>query len=838
MIRRNDRRRPRTAGYDITSRAQLLAVLADSGSSGTKRLAPGNYGDLGAGRDTPLTLPAFASPLRLVGGTFGAIDIKGFSNLALDGIEASNVGVSDASYFELANSYVHEGDYLVSVSDNTRTTTNITIRGNTITRAGVDCLRVATGSGNSSGYITDVLIEGNYVSDAGYLGYSHPDALQAWNYCYTGTPGVFSLGRCGINNLTIRGNVVLGDQDGPQGFFLNNEGASVAQIHAEGPVSATMTRNGGPGVWTTISASVTFSTPDVWTSRITAAAAGTFSAVNKHDLFTVTGTSQNNLQFIATADGGSGTTLDVRRYNLRHSNFLIENNFCYINSPHGFTNTYVDGLTVRNNIVLGACRDVPGGRRVMSIIAQSWCRNVSIAADNVLVANPTSSDTYVGTGSGVANPTMLMDQNDPASANHIGKHFANPARRFSPVADDFQVLGTSSLYSHPACVAYRALRPAPTLYVKATQTQDMASLTVSVAAVKIADDGVLAGCTYAWDWGDGTAAGSGQSTSHAYQYQGEYAVTCSVTGAVTQTIEKILVVRDPLVAYLTLADDLTDLGWDNLGWSGYNGPNEYAATVDFSGDGIEIGADKSQVVTRADNSRLASGMDEITVSLEFYQAANDAFGIILGNGAFGLNAYADALSFSIGSDSALHAHSYNDGTWRRVTGTFKSSTGAIRLYIDNSLVASGTHSGRVATSNTPLKFGYAFSGNDFGGRIRNVVILAGVPTITGDAAKTAIEAVIAARAYPWAMPTAAAKAVTMARSTTTSFDPNVGATGGPWMPRWIAFGSWGYGEVGGAEDGLAHLSAGSNAGESSLTYQIRNRYLRDTAPATITVTIT
>lgn len=93
-------------------------------------------------------------------------------------------------------------------------------------------------------------------------------------------------------------------------------------------------------------------------------------------------------------------------------------------------------------------------------------------------------------------------------------------------------------------------------------TSSVNDLTASVDGSSSSDsDGTVA--SYAWDWGDNTAAGSGKTASHDYAAAGTYTITLTVTddGGATDTVKHDVTVsaanQKPTAAYTSSVNNLT-----------------------------------------------------------------------------------------------------------------------------------------------------------------------------------------------------------------------------------------------------------------------------------------
>lgn len=116
--------------------------------------------------------------------------------------------------------------------------------------------------------------------------------------------------------------------------------------------------------------------------------------------------------------------------------------------------------------------------------------------------------------------------------------------------------------------------------------------TISFNGATSKDDGTYSITNYDWDWGDGTAGGTGATPTHVYTQQGVYTVRLTVTdsNAATDYIEKEITITPPLPTVY-------------FDWSPYSGAIPLTVTLD--GTASNAGGDEEVVykwtVTNSDD---------------------------------------------------------------------------------------------------------------------------------------------------------------------------------------------------------------------------------------------
>lgn len=174
--------------------------------------------------------------------------------------------------------------------------------------------------------------------------------------------------------------------------------------------------------------------------------------------------------------------------------------------------------------------------------------------------------------------------------------------------------------------------------------------------------------------------------------------------------------------------------WRNIGSSGatYNATLNFAPTFSASNGGSLIfnGTNQFTGITRPIQ-------DDLTISTWFKTTSNAGtlgasyLGIGLVDGSmsgsvadFGLTMGLGKLMFGTGSpDITLTSTStYNDGDWHNVIATRTKATGALNLYVDGVLVASGTGSTATLNASSGLNIGRSSASKYFPGNISAIHI--------------------------------------------------------------------------------------------------------------------
>ncbi|UYG18186.1 PKD domain-containing protein [Brachybacterium huguangmaarense] len=170
----------------------------------------------------------------------------------------------------------------------------------------------------------------------------------------------------------------------------------------------------------------------------------------------------------------------------------------------------------------------------------------------------------------------------------------------------------------------------------ASFTSTASGLTASVDGTASSDpDGSLVG--YSWDWGDGTAAGTGMTMAHTYNEPGTYTITLTVTdnrgGTATKTRDVTVTHAAPTASFTAVADGLGvsadgsgstasdgatltyawDWGDDSTDGSGRTATHTYAAAGTYS---IKLTVTDSMGST-------ATKTQQVTVTAVTYAASDD-----------------------------------------------------------------------------------------------------------------------------------------------------------------------------------------------------------------------
>ncbi|MDQ2740322.1 MAG: PKD domain-containing protein, partial [Actinomycetota bacterium] len=152
----------------------------------------------------------------------------------------------------------------------------------------------------------------------------------------------------------------------------------------------------------------------------------------------------------------------------------------------------------------------------------------------------------------------------------------------------------------------------------------VASFTSSAAALVLSVDGGGstasdgASLSYAWDWGDGSAAGSGVTASHTYSAAGSFVVTLTVTdslGATGTAVKTVPVSSQVFVAQDDFGRSVSS-GWGSAvtggAWSGTAGLSVSGGTGNMGlGAGATVITSLSGVSARDVDARLSIGTDKV-----------------------------------------------------------------------------------------------------------------------------------------------------------------------------------------------------------------------------------
>lgn len=224
---------------------------------------------------------------------------------------------------------------------------------------------------------------------------------------------------------------------------------------------------------------------------------------------------------------------------------------------------------------------------------------------------------------------------------------------------------SSSATNGPVIVSYDNLvinrigetEPPPNQPPVAAFSSTMAGLTVSVDAAASSDpNGMIT--SYAWDWGDNTAASSGRLASHTYAAAGPYTITLLVTDdyGATHTTTESVIANDPPppVAQFLIKDDFGRTATSSWGSADIGGA---WAISGGSVAAASVASGQAQFSLMAGSTRTGllaqTPLTTYTAQVDFSASATPETG----------GAYVGFIARNLGSNSAiLHA-------WLRPNGT-------------------------------------------------------------------------------------------------------------------------------------------------------------------------
>jgi PKD repeat protein len=162
--------------------------------------------------------------------------------------------------------------------------------------------------------------------------------------------------------------------------------------------------------------------------------------------------------------------------------------------------------------------------------------------------------------------------------------------------------------------------PAGNVEPVASFTSQVSGLSVSLDAAGSSDsDGTVA--SYAWDFGDGSAVGSGRQTSYVYGQAGTYTVRLTVTdddGATGTTTASVTVAGAPPVADVLAADAFSRTaasGWGTADTGGAWSHSGASFAVDGASGRATLGAPGSGPRSRLGS--VSAGDVDVSASLAF-----------------------------------------------------------------------------------------------------------------------------------------------------------------------------------------------------------------------------
>ena len=267
--------------------------------------------------------------------------------------------------------------------------------------------------------------------------------------------------------------------------------------------------------------------------------------------------------------------------------------------------------------------------------------------------------------------------------------------------------GVSGTVTHTVTVRAPHTAPVPVV----TATVDGAKVTVDGSASTTSDDATL---TFAWDFGDGSAPGSGASATHTYATTGRYTITATLTDSMSftaTTTRKVMVSTTPLPKFTkdVLADGAS-LYWRLGGTDGaldMLGSNDGvvgSGVTDAAAGALGAEGGSASSFNGSGNGLVAASVSTTPTALfsleGWFRTTSTTGGKLFGYGntSSGNSANYDRhvymtndgrLIFGVWNgqaDTVTSPNSYNDGQWHHVVAAIGS--GGMKLYLDGQLAAS------------------------------------------------------------------------------------------------------------------------------------------------------
>lgn len=657
----------------VSNSEQLMTALRGATGGETIKLRGGDYGalDLRDGRNG--FSGDFASEVTIVSknidnpATFSTLNVKGVSNLTLDGLVFDHTFVEgdpdwlkrfkiwDSSDIKVTNS-VFDGDLAfgtgteadyhgtgmgleVSNSSNIKVNGNeffnwrialqirdsqdVKVRGNEIHDIRTDGMEFIQNQG--------LLIEGNYIHDfnvARSLG-DHADMIQFWT---NGTT-------VAATDATIRGNILdVGDGDVTQSIFMRND----------------MVDQGKAG------------------------------------------------------------------YELYYRDFLIEDNVILGGHAHGISIGEIDGLVIRNNSILS----IENPDLTPAININSVSKNVTIEQNAVALITG-----YGDQNDWTVRDNALIQRDDPDAAGYYGTEFLESSMQSPDGASGWVVdpngtiaqlgAGASMLLSPETASGLRAV------FDVATDPGDDATLVFDASVY--GPDGLVEdpNAVFKWDFGDGTTA-TGRQAAHLYTEPGDYKVKLKVVGAdgtSTLTRSEIAVAGEDLLTFQRedglfhthgYGEDSAIAGSDAASVVGDTG----AAALDLGDEGTQLAIDR-EAFSRffgAEGFELSFSLraDTLGSTGEVFRLHNAFIASVAANGK---------LSFQFFPDDGervtlTSARSINDGRDHDVTVRFDDDADRLTLEVDGIEVSRAEITGSAPeVGYWNLTFGNPWGAENFDGSL-------------------------------------------------------------------------------------------------------------------------
>ena len=556
------------ATITVSTLSGLYDALAHATGGETVQLAGGDYGKmfLGTSSGFDVIFPSnvtitSADPLHPA--SFSGLDLRGVSNLTLDGV------VCDYTF--KPGDQIYNAPFSVSGGQNV-TIRNSTFDGDVASGTASSSDGFATGVGLSVTGTTNMHLEGNEISNF-YRGLTVSDS----------------------KGVSITGNDVHAIRsDGMD--FIQVQGVTIEANHLHD--FQTSPDSGDH--------------PDMiqfWTAGTTEPSTDITIRGNVMDAGAGTWTQSIFMGNEVVSQGLAGSDMFYR-------NVTIEDNVIVNGQLHGITLGETAGLTIRQNSVLHTDGNTPDGTdssvEIPAINIASTSTGVSVTGNVTSAINGWTGQS----GWAVSQNAFVQDQN-PLAPGYYGDVFISSSLTAHDGVHMFLALPGSMIDRLDAgAAATRDYLPEPGTVAALFQASDDVGGSVQTkifdAGLSLTDLGSLPkGTVFEWSFGDGTTA-QGQKVTHSFTNGGHYDVVLTVRlpGGVSDTVHGTIGVQDR---------DILTLGTDGL-FQAHDYENSIllptspfasAAGLQLGGTGVAASIDSAHVadILRAQDFDIALKLD-------------------------------------------------------------------------------------------------------------------------------------------------------------------------------------------------------------------------------------
>ena len=263
-----------------------------------------------------------------------------------------------------------------------------------------------------------------------------------------------------------------------------------------------------------------------------------------------------------TADDFPSTGPTIARFTFSPASATINQDVSFNGTSSTVSNGTFDWDFGDGQVGAGATithRYARAGTFTVTLIVTSDTKTMSSASRTITIAGTVTAPTFNFTP---ASPAINQDvvftvqqtPGTPPGGTYAWDFGDRTSGAGSPTTHGYTVGGSYTVtlrYTNDAGLTASTSRQ---VTVSSTLPSGSASFTYSPTNPRLNDDvffnasgSTVPNATYTWDWGDGTAAGSGVTTSHRYSVKRAYTVTLTVRNALGQqaVTDRVVTLSDP-----------------------------------------------------------------------------------------------------------------------------------------------------------------------------------------------------------------------------------------------------------------------------------------------------